>query len=53
MLLNKIIIALVCLCILLSLFSQGLVSALFDLCAFVLLFTYVIKSNKGGKHHPQ
>lgn len=43
MLINKTIIGVALLCILLSLLSTGLLSALLDLCAFSLLVTYALK----------
>ncbi len=43
MLVNKYIIAIVSLCILLSIFTNGLVSSALDLVAFSLLITYLWK----------
>jgi len=43
MLINKIIIGSALLCILLSLLSSGLLSAILNLCAFSLLATYALQ----------
>lgn len=42
MLINKMIIGVALLCILLSLLSSGLLSAILNLCAFALLVTYAL-----------
>jgi len=49
MLINKIIILLVCLSILLSVFTSGLISSALDLTAFSLLITYLLRKNKHDK----
>lgn len=41
---NKLIILLVCLCISLSVFTQGLISSALDLAAFSLLIIYLFKT---------
>jgi predicted membrane protein len=46
MLINKFIIAIVSLCVLLSIFTNGLVSSALDLVAFSLLITYLLKQKK-------
>jgi hypothetical protein len=46
MFINKFIIAIVSLCILLSIFTNGLVSSALDLVAFSLLITYLWKKTK-------
>ena len=49
MLINKIIILLVCLSILLSVFTSGLISSALDLAAFSLLIAYLLRNNKREK----
>ncbi len=49
MLINKLIMLLVCLSILLSVFTSGLISSALDLAAFSLLITYLLRKKKSHK----
>ncbi len=49
MLINKLIMLLVCLSILLSVFTSGLISSALDLAAFSLLITYLLRKKKAEK----
>lgn len=53
MLINRTIIVVVCLCILLSIFTQGLTSAALDLVAFSLLIVYLWKKKNSNRHSPE
>lgn len=49
MFINKFIMLLVCLSILLSVFTSGLTSSALDLAAFSLLITYLLRKKKNEK----
>jgi len=49
MLINKLIMLLVCVSILLSVFTSGLISSALDLTAFSLLITYLLRKKKTEK----
>ncbi len=53
MLINRTIIVVVCLCILLSIFTEGLTSSALDLVAFSLLIIYLWKKKNSSSHSPE